>query len=214
MDTTLLIENVIRIGFAVLIGGLIGAEREFRDKAAGFRTIILITVGSALFTIFSASMDPGFTRTRIAANIVTGIGFLGAGAIIREHGRIGGLTTAATIWLAAALGMGIGAGELRFVAISTLIVIIVLLVFPRLEVWIDSIRESRTYKIVVSTANAEKLDRINDALVAHELKVYEQHQSKSGNTIVGTWHTIGSPKHHEKFSLVMVKDKDIEDFVY
>ena len=214
MDTTLLIENVIRIGFAVLIGGLIGAEREFRDKAAGFRTIILITVGSALFTIFSASMDPGFTRTRIAANIVTGIGFLGAGAIIREHGRIGGLTTAATIWLAAALGMGIGAGELRFVAISTLIVIIVLLVFPRLEVWIDSIRESRTYKIVVSTANAEKLDRFNDALVAHELKVYEQHQSKSGNTIVGTWHTIGSPKHHEKFSLVMVKDKDIEDFVY
>lgn len=214
MDTTLLIENVIRIGFAVLIGGLIGAEREFRDKAAGFRTIILITVGSALFTLFSASKDPGFTRTRIAANIVTGIGFLGAGAIVREHGRIGGLTTAATIWLAAALGMGIGAGELRFVAISTLIVIIVLLVFPRLEVWIDSIRESRTYKIVVSTANAEKLDRFNDALVAHELKVYEQHQSKSGNTIVGTWHTIGSPKHHEKFSLVMVKDKDIEDFVY
>jgi hypothetical protein len=87
-------------------------------------------------------------------------------------------------------------------------------VFPRLEVWIDSIRESRTYKIVVSTANAEKLDRFNDALVAHELKVYEQHQSKSGNTIVGTWHTIGSPKHHEKFSLIMVKDKDIEDFVY
>jgi putative Mg2+ transporter-C (MgtC) family protein len=94
MDINLLTENIIKIGFAVLIGGIIGAEREFRDKAAGFRTIILITVGSALFTIFSASMDPGFTRTRIAANIVTGIGFLGAGAIVREHGRIGGLTTA------------------------------------------------------------------------------------------------------------------------
>lgn len=214
MDTNLLIENVIKVGFAVLIGGIIGAEREFRDKAAGFRTIILITVGSALFTIFSASMDPGFTRTRVAANIVTGIGFLGAGAIVREHGRIGGLTTAATIWLAAALGMGIGAGELSFVAASTLIVIIVLLVFPRLEVWIDRIRESRTYKIVVSTANVDKIDRINDALADHELKVYEQHQSKSGNTIVGTWHTIGSPKQHERFALIMVKDKDIEDFVY
>jgi putative Mg2+ transporter-C (MgtC) family protein len=214
MDTNLLIENVIKVGFAVLIGGIIGAEREFRDKAAGFRTIILITVGSALFTIFSASMDPGFTRTRVAANIVTGIGFLGAGAIVREHGRIGGLTTAATIWLAAALGMGIGAGELSFVAASTLIVIIVLLVFPRLEVWIDRIRESRTYKIVVSTANVDKIDRINDALADHELKVYEHHQSKSGNTIVGTWHTIGSPKQHERFALIMVKDKDIEDFVY
>src|SRR5688572_1213664 len=214
MDTNLLIENLIRIGFAVVIGGIIGAEREFRDKAAGFRTIILITVGSALFTIFSASMDPGFTRTRVAANIVTGIGFLGAGAIVREHGRIGGLTTAATIWLAAALGMGIGAGELIFVAASSLIVIIVLLVFPRLEVWIDSIRESRTYKIVVSTANADKIDKINDAFVDHELKVYEHHQSKTGNTIVGTWNTIGSPKHHEKFAMIMVKDKDIEDFVY
>ena len=214
MDIALITENVIKIGFAVLIGGIIGAEREFRDKAAGFRTIILITVGSALFTIFSASMDPGFTRTRIAANIVTGIGFLGAGAIVREHGRIGGLTTAATIWLAAALGMGIGAGELIFVAISSFIVIIVLLVFPRLEVWIDSIRESRTYKIVVATAMADKIDEINNALAAHELKVFEHHQSKTGNTIVGTWQTIGSPRHHERFALIMVKDKDIEDFVY
>src|SRR5574338_1298647 len=125
MDT--LTENLIKIGIAVLIGGLIGAEREFRDKAAGFRTMILITVGSALFTIFSMSMDPGFTRTRIAANIVTGIGFLGAGAIIREHGRIGGLTTAATIWLSAALGMGIGAGKLMLVLLATLAVIVILL---------------------------------------------------------------------------------------
>jgi putative Mg2+ transporter-C (MgtC) family protein len=214
MDINILTENLIRIAFAVVIGGVIGAEREFRDKAAGFRTIILITVGSALFTIFSASLDPGFTRTRIAANIVTGIGFLGAGAIVREHGRIGGLTTAATIWLSAALGMGIGAGELIFVAISTLIVIIVLLVFPRLEIWIDSIREARTYKIVVSAVNADKIDKINEAFATHELRVYEHHQSKTGNTIVGTWHTIGSPKHHERFSLLMVKDKDIEDFIY
>src|SRR5688572_32693558 len=161
----ILIENLFKVGMAVIVGGLIGAEREFRDKAAGFRTIILITVGSTLFTIFSINMDPGLTRTRIAANIVTGIGFLGAGAIVREHGLIGGLTTAATIWLSAALGMGVGAGELIFVAASSLIVIIVLLVFPRLEVWIDRIRESRTYKIVVSTANADKIDKINDAFV-------------------------------------------------
>lgn len=214
MDTTLLTENLIRIGFAVLIGGIIGAEREFRDKAAGFRTIILITVGSALFTIFSTSLDPGFTRTRIAANIVTGIGFLGAGAIVREHGRIGGLTTAATIWLSAALGMGIGAGELIFVSVSTAIVIIVLWVFPRLEIWIDSIRESRTYKIVVSTTNVDKIDQINEAFSAHQLRVYEHHQSKTGNTIVGTWHTLGSPTDHERFALTMVKDRDVEDFIY
>jgi putative Mg2+ transporter-C (MgtC) family protein len=210
----ILTENIIKLGVAVLIGGLLGAEREFRDKAAGFRTIILITVGSTLFTIFSLSMDPGFTRTRIAANIVTGIGFLGAGAIIREHGRIGGLTTAATIWLSAALGMGIGGGELIFVTVAALVVIIVLWIFPRIELWIDRIRESRTYKIVVATANAEKIDQINEALRACELTVYEHHQSKTGNTIVGTWTTIGSPPHHEKFSSIMLKDQDIEDFVY
>jgi hypothetical protein len=100
------------------------------------------------------------------------------------------------------------------VAVSTFIVIIVLLVFPRLEVWIDHIRESRTYKIVVSTANVDKIDKIHEALSAHELHVYEHHQSKTGNTTVGTWQTIGAPNHDEKFASIMVKDKDIEDFVY
>lgn len=209
-----LVENLIKLGMAVVIGGVLGAEREFRDKAAGFRTLILITVGSALFTIFSLSIEPDTSRTRIAANIVTGIGFLGAGTIIREHGRIGGLTTAATIWLSAALGMGIGAGQLIFVATSALAVLIVLLVFPRFEIWIDHIRESRSYKIVVSTTNAEKVDQIHAALETCALKVVEHHQSKIGTTIVGTWHTIGSPKNHENFASMMLKDKDIEEFVY
>ena len=87
----LFVENLIKIGAAVLVGGIIGAEREYQDKAAGFRTIILITLGSTLFTIFSLNMDFGNTQTRIAANIVTGIGFLGAGAIVRDGGRIAGL---------------------------------------------------------------------------------------------------------------------------
>jgi len=209
-----LTENLIKLGMAVLVGGVLGAEREFRDKAAGFRTLILITVGSTLFTIFSLMMDPGFTQTRIAANIVTGIGFLGAGAIIREHGRVGGLTTAATIWLSAALGMGIGAGELVFVSLSTLAVVFVLLVFPRLEIWIDHIRESRSYRIVVSASNVKRVDKIHQAFEACDLKVFEHHQSKIGQTIVGTWHTIGSPKSHDKFVNTMLKDKDIEEFVY
>jgi putative Mg2+ transporter-C (MgtC) family protein len=210
----ILTENLIKLGMAILVGGVIGAEREFRDKAAGFRTLILITVGSTLFTIFSISMEPEGSRTRIAANIVTGIGFLGAGAIMREHGRIGGLTTAATIWLSAALGMGIGAGQLIFVMIATLGVILILLVFPWLEIWIDRIRESRSYKIVISTSNANSLDKIHETLEACDLKVSEHHHSKVGSTIVGTWHTIGSPKNHDKFVSTMLKDKDIEEFVY
>ena len=195
----ILTEKLIKLGAAILVGGLVGAERELRDKAAGFRTLILITVGSTLFTIFSMSMDPGFTRTRIAANIVTGIGFLGAGAIIREHERIGGLTTAATICLSAVLGMGIGAGELNFVLISTFAILIILLVFPALEMWIDRIRESPTYRFTVPTGNLEGIDAIHQAFEACELRVNEHHQSKIGPTIVGAWHTMGSHQIHDKF---------------
>ena len=97
-------DDLVRVGLAILIGGLIGAEREYRDKAAGFRTLIFITLGSTLFTMFSARLGGPEDPVRIAANIVTGIGFLGAGTILRgEHG-VTGLTTAAAIWLSAALG--------------------------------------------------------------------------------------------------------------
>jgi putative Mg2+ transporter-C (MgtC) family protein len=210
----ILFENVVKVGMAVLIGGLIGAEREFQDKAAGFRTIILITVGSVLFTIFSISMDPENSRTRVAANIVTGIGFLGAGAIVREHGRIGGLTTAATIWLAAALGMGIGAGELVFVSISTVVVLIVLFIFPYLERWIDQSREARSYRIVMASTNLKGVEKIKNALDAHALRMLNHHQTKTEEAIIGTWRVIGSPKNHEKFVDEMVKDKAVKEFTY
>jgi putative Mg2+ transporter-C (MgtC) family protein len=114
-----------------------------------------------------------------------------------------GLTTAATIWLSAALGMGIGAGELLFVVISNFAIIIILLVFPRLEIWIDRIRQSRSYEIVVSTTNANTVDKIHERLEEYELKVSEHHRSKVGSTIVSTWHTIGSPQNHEKFAGAM-----------
>lgn len=212
MDT--FIENLIRLGMAVLVGGLIGAEREFQDKAAGFRTIILITIGSALFTMFSMSMDPGFTRTRIAANIVTGIGFLGAGAIIRESGRIAGLTTAATIWLSAALGMGIGAGELVFSGAATLITLIILLLFPRLEGWIDKIREARLYRIVVTSDNVQRIDQIENDLEACSLHILEYHRTKSDNRIIGRWRATGALKGHVRFVEMMLKDKDIKELDY
>ena len=210
----LLLENIIKLGMSVLLGGIIGAEREFQDKAAGFRTIILITVGSTLFTIFSMSMDPGFTQTRVAANIVTGIGFLGAGAIIREGGRIAGMTTAATIWLSAALGMGVGAGEIVFVSIATFVVIVILLVFPRLEERIDRIRESRTYRIVVSSSKAEKVAEVHKAFEKNSMHILDHHETKSGDTVAGTWRVIGSVKGHNSVTKKMLEDQDITEMTY
>ncbi|MBI3174712.1 MAG: MgtC/SapB family protein [Chloroflexi bacterium] len=210
----ILTENLIKLGLAILVGGVIGAEREFQDKAAGFRTIILITVGAALFTIFSISLDPGNSRTRIAANIVTGIGFLGAGTIIREGGRIAGLTTAATIWLSSALGMGIGAGEIQFVLIATAAVLVVLLVFPYLEGIIDHIREARTYRVVIRSTNAEKAVEADNLMRSTRLHILEYHLTKTDNTLVSTWRTIGSPKKHEKFVQAMMSDPDVHELDY
>ena len=210
----ILIQNMIRICMAVLVGGLIGAEREYQDKAAGFRTIILITVGSALFTIFSASMDPGFTKTRIAANIVTGIGFLGAGAIVREGGRIGGLTTAATIWLSAALGLGIGAGEIYFSMGAAAITMLVLLVFPRFESFIDRVREARFYRITVGANDFRGIEKVEKSLTACSLRVIDHHQTKNEKAIIGTWKTIGAPGNQEKFVQMMLKDKNIKELDY
>jgi putative Mg2+ transporter-C (MgtC) family protein len=208
------VENMIKVGLAVLVGGVVGAEREYQDKAAGFRTIILITLGSTLFTIFSLSMDAGFTQTRIAANIVTGIGFLGAGAIMRESGRVAGLTTAATIWLSAALGMGIGAGQLYFVVAATLVTMLVLLVFPRFELRIDKIREARSYRIAVGPNDFKAVNKVEQAVIDCSLQIYEYHQTKTEKSIVSSWKTMGAPKNHEKFVALMLKDKAIKELDY
>jgi len=118
---------VQRVFLAAGLGGLIGFEREWSQKSAGLRTNTLITVGSALFTLISIEIavgtaDPG----RIAAQIVTGIGFLGGGAILRTGTSVRGLTTAAIIWVNAGIGMAAGAGRYRVAIIGTVATLVVL----------------------------------------------------------------------------------------
>jgi putative Mg2+ transporter-C (MgtC) family protein len=129
-------EELFRIVLAGALGGAIGLEREFREREAGFRTHLLVAVGSALFTLVSAygfsdfdyGHGSGFTLdpTRIAAQIVTGIGFLGAGAIIRQGFSIRGLTTAATLWIVAAIGLAAGAGYYSAAITTTAVVLFAL----------------------------------------------------------------------------------------
>jgi putative Mg2+ transporter-C (MgtC) family protein len=126
-------ELVIRLVLAAALGGIIGAERELRQKSAGFRTNILIAIGSALFTIASLTLSSNADPTRIAAQIVTGIGFLGAGAIMRTHSGVHGLTTAATVWVNAALGIAAGGGFYRVAVLGGTITIAVLLILGPVE---------------------------------------------------------------------------------
>jgi len=124
----------IRVLAAAILGAIIGLEREIHHKSAGLRTNILICIGAAVFTIISKQMSLGSedSFTRIAAQIVTGVGFIGAGAIIRDRGGIHGLTTAATIWLVSSIGMACGAGLFKLAIFTTFIAIFVLIVLIKL----------------------------------------------------------------------------------
>ncbi len=120
-------EGTPSVLLAVVLGAAIGLEREISGKAAGLRTNILICLGAAVFTIISEQMaESGGSVTRIAAQVVTGVGFLGAGAIIQDRGGVHGLTTAATIWLVASIGVACGAGFYSLAVMSTLIAVAVL----------------------------------------------------------------------------------------
>ena len=205
------LSDVLKLGLAILVGGIIGIDREFHDKAAGFRTLILICLGSTLFTIFSLRLGGSTDGTRIAANIVSGVGFLGAGVILRDAGRIVGLTTASAIWLTAAMGMGIGGGYYWLSAVAIMAVMLVLLVFPRVEAKISAFREMRTYE-VVTYEQVEKLDQLEAAYKNFGLHLRSCKQARSGTRLHWTLVLYGSPQAHEQFTRVLIGDIEISEF--
>ena len=132
------LDLTIRLLLAAGLGAAIGLEREVRQKPAGLRTNILIAVGSALFTTVSVHFGGvGGTPDRIAAQVVTGIGFLGAGAILHSAVTVHGMTTAATIWVNAAVGMAAGSGQYLMATVATVITLLVLLVIGRVEAMVE-----------------------------------------------------------------------------
>ena len=203
---------LFRFLLVIIVGGLIGAEREYRSKFAGFRTMILICLGSFLFTTFSNYITNN-TSDRIASNIVTGIGFLGAGVIFRSDNRISGITTAATIWATAALGMGIATGQYTLVGIGTLIVLASLFLFTWLEDLIDVVNQSRTYRIV-SPYREDLLHQYERSLKQCKLRYKRLKQTKSGDKLIGTWLVQGTEKHHTRFIEKILHDPHVSEFEF
>jgi len=136
MDWT---SDIVPVLLAVGCGTVIGLERQLKHKAAGLRTNILICLGAAVFTIISREMASGSqdSITRIAAQIVTGVGFLGAGAVIQDRGGVHGLTTAATIWLMASIGMACGAKLYYLAIITTVLALAVLIGLGHVDKYFD-----------------------------------------------------------------------------
>jgi len=135
LSVGLQVELAIRLTAGLVLGAVIGFERELHRQPAGFRTHSLVALGAALFTIVSAYgfAGPLVDPTRIAAQIVSGIGFIGAGTILQYRGNIRGLTTAASLWSVAAIGTAAGAGLIVMAVIGTLLILVVLAVLDRIE---------------------------------------------------------------------------------
>jgi putative Mg2+ transporter-C (MgtC) family protein len=132
------VDYVWRLLLAAGLGAALGLEREYRQKPAGLRTNILIAVGSALFTILSLEMTKGVPDTsRVAGQIVTGIGFLGGGAILRNRDTVHGMTTAATIWVNAAIGIAAGTAEYMLATVTTALTLVVLVLLPPIEIYFE-----------------------------------------------------------------------------
>lgn len=144
----------LKLFMAAVLGGIIGIEREIRDKPAGLRTNILICVGSTLFMSISTQVAQllGGDPTRIAAQIISGIGFLGAGAVLHSHGFVLGLTTAATIWVVAGVGMALGSGMYSVAIFTTAMSLVTLYFLSIIEDKIQG-RKSYSYSLVVTNLN-------------------------------------------------------------
>src|SRR3990172_1282810 len=120
------LELALRLIVAAALGGIIGWQREKAHKPAGFRTHILISIGAALFTVVSINGFPGGVPSQVAAGVVTGVGFLGAGVIMHRTRTVEGLTTAASVWAVAAIGLASGAGMYLLAIVTTIIIFLVL----------------------------------------------------------------------------------------
>jgi len=198
---------------AALVGGLIGIEREYHDKSAGFRTMILIAIGSCLFTLMSYAIGgPDKETARIATAIVTGVGFLGAGVIMKDGATVGGLTTAASIWLVASLGVASGAGEYTLVGIVSFFALLVLWALPPFERWLDRLHEFMEVSITIKNSDKAE-DNILDIFDECGLKVVHLRRSRE-NEKERVLHVKikATPAKRQALSEILVVEKGVISF--
>jgi len=206
------LETAIQLVISFFIGAIIGAEREYRTKTAGLRTMIMISLGSTIFTELSIALGVNAPE-RIASNIVTGIGFLGAGVIFKDGLSISGITTATTIWITAALGMAVGAGN-YFVALGgTVVVVIVLSAFEVFSNKINRLHQERTYKITFAHySDFEKMimKRVGELRLSYK----KEREMKTVDSFVLVFHLRGSEKVLDHFNTFLKESDQVSAYEY
>lgn len=209
-----------RLLLAAVLGGLIGLERELKAKPAGLRTTILICVGATLFT--ELSLDLAMLATsggealradpaRLAAQIIPGIGFIGAGAILHGRNKVSGLTTAATLWVVTAIGIGVGAGAYVEAIGATVMVLGTLLALGRLERVVRRRLSNRRYTAALE-AGSDALERVEALLRDRKAEIRMDTIDKVGNDVEITFRVIGPQHEHEKLVKHMLRDEGVRRF--
>ena len=211
MDLSIYLEEAAQVSVAFIIGAVIGLEREFRSKPAGFRTMILICVGSCLYTILSKEIGNG-SADRIASNIVTGIGFIGAGVIFKEGITVNGLTTAALIWVTAALGMAIGYHNYPLTIVVSAMVVIALFVLEPVQRFINRFHKVKDYKVRTVELGKNFKSELEDFFRSHELSYRCMKSAKDNNDAIYIYRISSPDRNYDLVNQFLLNHKEVKSF--
>jgi len=211
LDIFVYFEEAAQVSVAFIIGAVIGLEREFRSKPAGFRTMILICVGSCLYTILSKESN-GVSPDRIASNIVTGIGFIGAGVIFKEGISVNGLITAALIWITAALGMAVGYHNYPIAIVVASMVVVALFVLEPVQRFINNLHKVKDYRIKANGDGEVLRNQLDNFLTMAEANFRCMKVLKEDNNAVYIYR-IGTPnRNYDAVNNFLLMHKDVQTF--
>lgn len=212
MDLTIYLEEAAQVSFAFVIGAVIGLEREFRSKPAGFRTMILISVGACLYTILSKENAGYGSADRIASNIVTGIGFIGAGVIFKEGISVNGLTTAALIWITAALGMAIGYHNYPLAIVVSCMVVIALFVLEPVQRFINRFHRVKDYKIRTVNLGGNFRNELEEFFKSHDLTFRCMKFVKDDNDAVYLYRISSPDRNYDLVNQFLLHHQEVKSF--
>ena len=210
-NNTTIVQQLGLILISIIIGLFIGAEREYRNKSAGLRTFILISFGSCVFTILSLKIGIA-NPDRLAANVLTGIGFLGAGVIFKDDNKVAGITTATTIWATASLGMCVGSGNIGLGVLGTILVLFVLNYLYFLQDFIDNRHKIRDYQITI--ISPKEVNILTELFNNLSLKTEIISENYDKNAFTAVVRLTGNIKNHKALVLKLRNNSSIISYKF
>lgn len=202
--------ELIKLTLSVIAGSILGLEREIRGKSAGFRTLALICFGATVFTICSYLLGVDQNRDRIAANVITGIGFIGAGVIFRNNSSISGITTAASIWIAAAIGMLLGIGNFMLAGVALVLALFILYALDFIQFWIDYKFQHRSYQVVFGDDCL--VDLLEEQARSLKLKFYNTKVLRTDRQTIFQFEIWGKESNLHVFNQWLFENKSVQSF--